>query len=87
MTKLKAQTNGTSIDIFDAKSNQDKTGFAVVDHGFNAEELRMVEESSEIVNERDAEIIKIAKSIEELAGIFKELSAMVIDQGINILVI
>jgi syntaxin 16 len=27
------------------------------------------------------EIVKIAKSIEELAGIFKELAVMVIDQG------
>lgn len=33
------------------------------------------------MNERDEEITNIAKSIEELAAIFKELSAMVIDQG------
>lgn len=33
------------------------------------------------MNERDAEITQIAKSIEELAAIFKELAAMVIDQG------
>ena len=34
-----------------------------------------------MVNERDEEITKIAKNIEELAAIFKELSDMVIDQG------
>merc|ERR1712094_108915 len=34
-----------------------------------------------LVNERDEEITKIAKSIEELAQIFKELAVLVIDQG------
>lgn len=33
------------------------------------------------VNRRDEEITKIAKSIEELAAIFKELAVLVIDQG------
>jgi syntaxin 16 len=33
------------------------------------------------VNRRDEEIVKIAKSIEELAAIFKELAVLVIDQG------
>merc|ERR1719321_2039497 len=33
------------------------------------------------VNQRDQEISAIAKSIEELATIFKELAVLVIDQG------
>ena len=33
------------------------------------------------MNERDEEIVRIAKSIEELAAIFKELAVLVIDQG------
>ncbi len=33
------------------------------------------------MNQRDAEITNIAKSIEELAQIFKELGVLVIDQG------
>jgi syntaxin 16 len=33
------------------------------------------------VNQRDEEIVRIAKSIEELANIFKELAVLVIDQG------
>jgi syntaxin 16 len=33
------------------------------------------------VNQRDQEITNIAKSIEELAQIFKELAVLVIDQG------
>lgn len=35
----------------------------------------------QLVNQRDAEITQIAKSIEELATIFKELAVLVIDQG------
>ena len=35
----------------------------------------------QIVNQKDEEITRIAKSIEELAQIFKELSVLVIDQG------
>lgn len=50
---------------------------------FNAIALCVV--CVQLVNERDEEITKIAKNIEELAAIFKELSAMVIDQG-NVLV-
>ena len=34
-----------------------------------------------MVEQRDAEIQHIAKSIEELAQIFKELAVLVIDQG------
>ncbi len=34
-----------------------------------------------MVNQRDEEINRIAKSIEELAQIFKELAVLVIDQG------
>lgn len=34
-----------------------------------------------MVNQRDEEITRIAKSIEELAQIFKELAVLVIDQG------
>lgn len=33
------------------------------------------------MNERDVEITRIAKSIEELAAIFKELAVLIIDQG------
>ncbi len=35
----------------------------------------------QIVDQRDAEILQIVKSIEELAQIFKELAVLVIDQG------
>lgn len=51
------------------------------DTGFNKDQIRLVEETNKLVDERDAEIVNIAKNIEELAAIFKELSVMVIDQG------
>jgi len=35
----------------------------------------------QLVNQRDEEITRIAKSVEELAQIFKELAVLVIDQG------
>ena len=41
----------------------------------------VVEEAEDLVNARDEEIQQIAKSIEELAQIFKELAVLVIDQG------
>lgn len=41
----------------------------------------IVDESLQLVNQRDEEITRIAKSIEELAQIFKELAVLVIDQG------
>lgn len=42
--------------------------------------MASLELSEAIINERDHEIQQIAKSIEELAQIFKELAVLVIDQ-------
>lgn len=78
LTKVKAQNKGVALDIFDSKPAQPA---GAVDTGFNQDQLRIVEETSALVDERDQEIVNIAKNIEEIAGIFKELSAMVIDQG------
>ena len=44
-------------------------------------QLEMLRNYEKDVNQRDQEIAAIAKSIEELATIFKELSVLVIDQG------
>jgi len=49
--------------------------------GFTAQQLMILEETEQMVNERDEEITRIARSIEELAQIFKELAVLVIDQG------
>lgn len=44
-------------------------------------ELLVLEDTQINLKERDREIQKIAKNIEELASIFKELAVLVIDQG------
>jgi len=43
--------------------------------------LAVVEDLNMAVQSRDKEIVQIAKSIEELSSIFKELAVLVIDQG------
>ena len=52
-----------------------------IDTGFTTAQMQILDETEEIVNQRDEEITRIAKSIEELAQIFKELAVLVIDQG------
>ena len=51
------------------------------DKGFNDMQIEMLHNIEQDVDMRDQEIIQIAKSIEELATIFKELAVLVIDQG------
>merc|ERR1711957_824140 len=50
-------------------------------YGFNQTQLAVVDDLHEAVQSRDKEIVQIAKSIEELSSIFKELAVLVIDQG------
>jgi syntaxin 16 len=49
--------------------------------GFTQQQLQVVDDLEAVAEERDAEITRIAQSIEELAQIFKELAVLVIDQG------
>eukprot|EP00555_Chaetoceros_dichaeta_P009736 CAMPEP_0198253478 /NCGR_PEP_ID=MMETSP1447-20131203/3887_1 /TAXON_ID=420782 /ORGANISM="Chaetoceros dichaeta, Strain CCMP1751" /LENGTH=296 /DNA_ID=CAMNT_0043939157 /DNA_START=18 /DNA_END=909 /DNA_ORIENTATION=- len=51
------------------------------EYGFNETQLAVVEDLGSAVQSRDKEIVQIAKSIEELSSIFKELAVLVIDQG------
>ena len=48
--------------------------------GFSAQALQEVEGMEERVSQREKDIKLIAKSINDLAEIFKDLSALVIDQ-------
>ena len=48
---------------------------------FNEQQMSAVVDIEHLVEERDQEIRKIAESIQELSGIFKELAVLVIDQG------
>jgi t-SNARE complex subunit (syntaxin) len=49
--------------------------------GFTQQQLQVVDDLEQVAEERDAEITRIAQSIEELSQIFKELAVLVIDQG------
>eukprot|EP00977_Amphora_coffeiformis_P016025 scaffold4855_cov195-Amphora_coffeaeformis.AAC.10 len=48
---------------------------------FTTQQMAVVDDLTQAVQSRDTEIIQIAKSIEELSSIFKELAVLVIDQG------
>ena len=56
-------------------------GGAENDFGFTMQQQAVVDDLQEAVQSRDKEIVGIAKSIEELGTIFKELAVLVIDQG------
>lgn len=84
MNRLQGQKVGSGSQTFDFLDTVDdnKSGAVeFVDRGFTDKQLRVVENTERLVNERDEEIVRIAKSIEELAAIFKELAVLVIDQG------
>merc|ERR1712150_89853 len=51
------------------------------EYGFDQTQLAVVDDLHVAVQSRDKEIVQIAKSIEELSAIFKELAVLVIDQG------
>ncbi|KAF9159872.1 hypothetical protein DFQ26_006098 [Actinomortierella ambigua] len=52
-----------------------------VEQGFTSSQLAFAEQSHTAITQREQEINHIAKSIFQLADIFKDLQAMVIDQG------
>lgn len=81
MSRVKDQkSGGSSGGAFDFLSPK-KVSTVDVDSGFSHSQLQILEDTEELVETRDQEINKIAKSIEELAQIFKELAVLVIDQG------
>ena len=49
--------------------------------GFNDRQIEMLQDTQQGLDERDQEIMNIAKSITDLSQIFKELAVLVIDQG------
>lgn len=81
MKKLQIQksTGNTDFDFLDKKATTLNSTFE--DPGFSSAQMQIVDDIDEVVQQRDEEITKIAKSIEELAAIFKELAVLVIDQG------
>jgi syntaxin 16 len=86
LNRLQAQKSGGGQAAFDFLTAEDKAAQVRgpnvdMDLGFKASQLAALDDTVELVNQRDEEITRIAKSIEELAQIFKELAVLVIDQG------
>lgn len=52
-----------------------------IDPGFSEYQQEMIRANVDDIDQRDQEIMEIAKSIEDLAIVFKELAVLVIDQG------
>lgn len=53
----------------------------IITQGFTQAQVTEFEIAEDVIDERDKEMQRIATSITELATVFKELSALVIDQG------
>ncbi|RYH03686.1 hypothetical protein EON65_47215 [archaeon] len=84
MTQLQDQKNGggaPSLDFLNETKKPAAEAGGFVDQGFQGVQMNVLEDIEDIVNQRDEEITRIAKSIEELAQIFRELAVLVIDQG------
>lgn len=77
MARLQSKKSGGVDLLGTGGAGEDKA----VDTGFSEEQMGVVELAESTARERDTEIINIAKSIEELANIFKELATLIIDQG------
>jgi syntaxin 16 len=78
LQKLKGrQQRGKGFSIQEDVT-QDDTKFDV---SFTPEQQKILEESNVNVEQREKEVIQIARSINELASIFKDLSILVIEQG------
>lgn len=83
MGRLQSQKSGGGAQTFDFLSTDPSksSSLNVEDVGFSSAQMAVVNDLEMFVDERDTEIAKIAKSIEELAAIFKELAVLIIDQG------
>eukprot|EP01038_Epipyxis_sp_PR26KG_P004718 gene4718-6623_t len=84
MGKVQAQKSGgvgNQFDFLDDHPSSKSGGMVDVDDGFTTDQMLAVDHTEELVNQRDEEITRLVKSIEELASIFKDLSTLVIDQG------
>jgi syntaxin 16 len=84
METLNAQKKGSGSAAFDFLSTKPpgtEAGGEFVDTGFTHDQMILLNDTETLVDMRNEEIVNIAKSIEELAQIFRELAVLVIDQG------
>jgi len=80
MTKISKMQDKDDIDLFIKSVNED-VDQGERDVGFTQKQKFKVNKYEALVKDRDQEIVKIAKSIEELAHMFRDLATMVADQG------
>ncbi len=82
LARMSAQKKGgkatdTNLDFLSNSPSTSSSGADI----FSSGQIQELEQTEDLVAERDVEINRVAKSIEELAAIFKELAVLVIDQG------
>ncbi|KAK6981914.1 syntaxin-16 [Biomphalaria glabrata] len=53
----------------------------VYNKGFTSAQMQLVEDNSEVVQQREKEVAAIVRSITDLNEIFKDLASMIVDQG------
>ncbi|XP_039720642.1 syntaxin-16 isoform X6 [Pteropus medius] len=66
----------TSVPLMD-----DGEDIALYDRGFTDDQLLLVEQNTLMVEEREREIRQIVQSISDLNEIFRDLGAMIVEQG------
>ena len=73
MSRVRDQKSGGSSGAFDflGVGGGSKVSTIDMDSGFNSSQMQVMDDIEELVETRDVEITRIAKSIEELAQIFK----------------
>ena len=85
LAEVQAQKSGKApdnLDLWDSGGGSGgMMGGAESGEFFTTQQMAVVDDLTQAVQSRDAEIVQIAKSIEELSSIFKELAVLVIDQG------
>lgn len=59
----------------------DEVAEDILDATFDEQQLKAIQENTEMVREREQAITSIVQSISELATIFRELSDIIVDQG------
>ncbi|XP_048351838.1 syntaxin-16 isoform X4 [Sphaerodactylus townsendi] len=67
---------GTSVPLMDDGENN-----TIYDRGFTDDQLVLVEQNTLLVEEREREIRQIVQSISDLNEIFRDLGAMIVEQG------
>ena len=85
LTDVKAQKSGGLVEseaMFGINLEDDGTLQNSSDYSFGGQQqMSVVDDLTAEIQSRDKEISAIAKNIEELSAIFKELAVLVIDQG------